>query len=137
TGQRYVVGDDDTVAEQAVMSDVRVSHHVTVRADDGSGSRLRAAMNGDAFAYAIAIAYADLALAIREGEVLRLAADDCAFIDDIVRAKRCVTFNTSVRANLCAVADGRVALDNGVRVDANVRAEPCAVRDNGGRVNLH
>src|SRR5438105_2910377 len=125
------------VAQATVVGDVRVSHQITIRADDGRRPGLRAAMNRYAFAYRTAVADAHMAFAIREGEVLRFAADDRAFINHIVRAERREAFNAGVGANLRALADDCLAFDDRIGAEGDAFAEPRAVADNGCQVNLH
>src|ERR1700754_3284496 len=137
TGQRDVVGDNHTVAQPAIMRDMRVSHQVTIRTDGGDRTRLSAAMNGHAFTNRTAVADTHVAFAGGEGEVLRFAADDGAFVNHIILADGGEAFDAGVGANFRAVADTHVAFDYGIRADGDVVAELRAGADNGCRVNVH
>jgi hypothetical protein len=81
--QRDVVGYDDAVAQAAVVSHVRVGHQKTVRAHDGFAPLFGPAMQGDAFAYLVSRPDYKAAIGPAVAHVLRLAAQDCAFINHV------------------------------------------------------
>ena len=75
-GERDAVGQDDVIADADVVRDVRVGHEQVVAADGGEqAAALRAAVDGDEFADAVAVADAGLGALALVFQVLRGDAD--------------------------------------------------------------
>jgi hypothetical protein len=137
TCQRNVVCNDHPIAQPAVVCDVRASHYETIRTDDRFGFRFGAAMNCNPLAKRVRSADAKVAFALFEAEILRFAAEDRAFVNDIVSTKSSKPFYHGVRANFAGVADICARLDHGIRSDADSGAKACGRIDDGCGMNAH
>ena len=88
-GEGDAVGQDDVIADADVVGDVGVGHEQVVAADGGEqAAALGAAMDGDEFADAVAVADAGLGALAFVLEVLRGHADGAVRKEDIVLADR-------------------------------------------------
>lgn len=137
TCQGYVVGNDHSVAKPAVVCYVRASHDEAVRSDERFGFRFSAAMNCDTLAKRVRMAYAKVAFALLETEILWFSAEDGALVNDILRTKHGKPLYHGVCANFGAVADFGARLDDGIRPYADANAKLSGRIDDGCWMNAH
>ena len=87
SAQQRAVGDDDVVAQLAIVGHVAAGHEEVVVADAGDAVFLfRGAVDRDALADDVIVADDHLGFAAAVADVLRLAADDHAGIDVVALA---------------------------------------------------
>ena len=122
-----------SVADVAVVRDVRVGHEEVVRADRRDAAAAdRAAVDGDELAEDVVVADAQLGPLALELQVLRLGADRRLSEEAIALADGRGAFDAHVRADDRAGADGDVRADDRVRPDADVGRERGIAADDCG-----
>ena len=132
-GEQDVVGEDDVVAEMDVVREVRPGHEEAAIADDRLAALGGAAMNGDVFANAVAVADDDTAFHLGlKSKILRFSTDDRAVADGVVFSHQDVTTDDRVGGNCASFADDSGSLDDGVRPDAHTRVKLGLRMDDGG-----
>ncbi len=137
-GEKAVVGDDDVVGQGHVMSQVGADHEKAIASDGSGGAFFGAAMDGDVFAKAVAVADADFAVDSRRVcKILRCRADNAAVADEITFAHGDVFFDDRVGLHDATRTNGHVIADDGVRADLDIVAENGGRRDNRGGVDFH
>lgn len=94
-------------------------------------------MHRHAFANAIVWADPKVASAIDESHVLRLTAENRAFVDRIGRAERSEPLDHGVGANLAAISDCCILLDDNIRSDSDAGTKSGGRADDCRRVNVH
>ena len=132
------VGDDDVIANFAVMAKMGERHKHDAVADDRVGILLCAAMDCDVFADAAV--FADIDVANRrfiETDILWLVSDDGSRMDFRAVSDGGMARQIDVRPDLAVVADGDMFVNNGVRGDIHVVSNFRSWRDDGSWVNAH
>ena len=135
-GQHHIVGENDALANAAIMRNVGVGEEHRPRPDD----RFRAAARGagvhrDAFANDAVLANDEADRLAAVLEVLRLLPDRGERINDRVRADGGVASKAHMRDKSHAIAKRCLLPDMAKRPDLNSRPEPSAVFDNGARMD--
>jgi len=121
--QQHIVRDDDLVADNAVVSDMRVDHQKIFIPDLGRAVCRRSAVNGRLLANDVAFAdFHPTSRGRRKTNVLRFTSDDCAVPDSIASADGYFPFNHDISADHAIVPDGNGPTNNAVRTDLNLRA---------------
>src|SRR5690606_34066547 len=128
--QRRIVGEDDVVAELAIVRDMHVSHDPVVAAQARDATVLyRTKVDGDEFTDRVAVADDQLRRFARVLLVLRRSANGSELEDMVVATDGGVTFDHDMRANTRTGADLYVRADDGIGADLYRRI------DLGGRIN--
>src|ERR1019366_6951941 len=124
TGERDAVGHDHVVADAYVVGDVGVSHQQVVAADRGDQSpALGAAMNGDEFADAVAMADAGLGALALVFEVLRGHAGRAVREEEVILAdpggafEIVICHQAGARADVYFRSNDAVGADLGAGID--------------------
>ena len=134
--QHHVVGEDDVVAELAIMRDMGIGEEHAARPDD----RLRAAAGGagihrDALADQAILADPEAHRLAAIFEVLRLMADRGEGKDARPRADLRVARDAHMGHETDPVAERDLGADVAERADLDPGAEPGAVLDDGARMD--
>ena len=138
TGQIRSVGDDDLVAQHAVMRNMAVGHEKAAAAYSRGAAVARAAMNRDTFAQPVVIADFGAGKAVRlELEVLRVAADHRVLGDAVARADTGVALDHCMGCNFAIVADDDIPFDHGKGTDVHVGAQARVAGDDCAGVDTH
>ena len=120
--QQRAIADDDIVADDAIVSDVRDAHQKTIIADDRGAFRFRAAMHRAVLAKDVAVADPQIAAAVAvELQILWLMPDDRAHVDLVVPPDLRVARDIRVGPNPCPRANLHVLLDDRMRPDLDGR----------------
>src|SRR5208282_295481 len=131
-GKLRSVDQDDAIADDAVVADVRVGHDQAVAADAGHASTLdRAAMHRAEFAKLVCIAHFELDALAGVGQVLRVAADDRKGMEVVVAAERRWTFHDRVRFEDAAIAQLDLVADDGAGPDPHALSQLRGGRNDG------
>ena len=125
-GQANRVGEDDVIAQLAVVSDVRVAEEESVGADAGGGLRNGAAVHGGVFTEHIVVADLEvgrlagilqvlgLAADAREGKELIALAEGGRAFEHHIGVEHAVITQNHIRAHHAEGADLHVVADLGV-----------------------
>jgi hypothetical protein len=122
-GEQTRIGEDDIVADPAVVADVTKRHEKVSVSDSRCRAFCAAAMDGDSFANDIVVSDFNEAHTGLEFEILRLSADHHGFRDAVAAAEPRMPFDHGVRGDVGAVADDYVFLDDGVGSDLDFAPE--------------
>ncbi|MEY5013418.1 MAG: hypothetical protein RLY69_1133, partial [Verrucomicrobiota bacterium] len=129
------VGEDDVIAELAVVGDMRVAEQQIVGANARRRVIVGAAMHGAVFAELVEVAdfeHGRFALVL---EVLGFSADGGVGIKFVAAAKLRGAFEHDMRMQHAVVAKFDMVADDAVRPDADIRAKLGERRNNGGGMN--
>src|SRR5690606_4715867 len=128
--QSRIVGENDVIAQLAIVRDMHVSHDPVIAAQAGNAFVLHcAAIDGDALAYRVAITDDQLRRFIRILLVLRRGAYGGKLENLVVAPYRGVTFNHHMRA------DTGTGADLHMRAYDRISADLDRVIDLGGRID--
>ena len=136
--QHDIIGQNDPLADPAIMPDMRVGQKCAARADE----RFRPAAGGarihrHAFANEAVFADGQAIWLAAVFEVLRRMPDRGEGENDGARADRRVAGQAHVGDQSRAVAERRLRPDMAERPNLHVRPEPRAVLDDGGRMDRY
>ena len=121
SGELRAVFENDAVADDAIVRDVRVGHDEIVAADARDvAAFVRAAVGGGKFAEFIGVAHFEPGALAVIGEVLRIAADGGERIKMVVAAKSRRAAHHRVVIDNAAVAEFHFVADNGESADSNI-----------------
>ena len=110
SAQQRGVGDDDVIAQLAIVGDVAAGHEEVVVADAGDAVLLfGGAVDGDALADDVVVADDHLGVGAAVADVLRLAADDHVGIEVVAAAEGDVAHQGDVVFQPRAAADAHLA----------------------------
>ena len=113
-GQLSSICENHVIADQAVVTDVRVSHDQIVAAEASDAAAFdRAAMHGAELAKLVFIAHLEPYPLARVCEILRIAADDRKREEMILAAERGRAAHNRVRLDNTAVAEFDFVSDDG------------------------
>src|ERR1035437_4326322 len=137
-GEGDAVGHNDVIADQRVVGDVGVGHEQVVAADGGDQSpALCAAMDGDEFADAVAVANAGLGALALVLEVLRGHAGGAVGEEEVVLADRGGAFEVVIGHQARARADVDFRSDDAIGADIGAGFDFRREVDDGGGMNRH
>ena len=117
------VGDDDVIAEDAIVTNVAVGHDEVATSDDGLVSRSCAPVDCGALADAVVVANLAGSLLAVELEVLRDAANNSVLENTIVLA------HAGTPADGCSVHDFATVSNDDVRLNCGERSNFDTVSD--------
>ena len=104
--ERRRIGQNNVIAEQAVMTDMNICHQEIVIADPRlPAASFSASMNIHVFAEYVVVSDSQKRIFTLEFQVLWLKADSSKRIELIVIADRCWSLNHDVRFEAAAVSD--------------------------------
>lgn len=133
--KQRAVGDDDVVADVAVVRDVGVGHEEIVVPNYCIFFVFVGAMNGHAFAKGVVVSNAQARRSVFVFQVLRSFADNCACKNFVVRANGAVAGDVSVRADNAARPEDNVFINDRERAHRDVGVELGFGMDNSRRMN--
>ena len=121
SAQQRGVGDDDVVAQLAIVGDVAAGHEEVAVADAGDALFLfRGAVDRHALADDVVVADDHLRVGAAVADVLRLAADDDARVDVVAAADGDVAHQGDVVFQPRSAADPHLGTDDAERADLDV-----------------
>ena len=130
-GEHDVIGEDNVVADLAVMRHMRVGEEGAFVADDClQAAGLGAGVHGDALADQAVVADGEDGTLTVIFEILRLVADGGEGEDAAARANRRAPGDDSVRDQFDALAQSNLRADMAKRPDAHAGGQLRAVLDN-------
>ena len=135
SGQGAVVGEDDAIADDAVVRDVRVGEKVSPAADDRFRAGQGAAVHRAEFAEGVAVADFEKGRLAFVFEVLRFLSDRRVSEKEIAAADRCRAHHRDVVLEFGVFADDDVRPDHAVGPDAGAGGDFRRGIDDGGRVD--
>src|SRR5471032_2613903 len=136
TRQRSVIDQDAVVANDTVVTNVRVSHDQVVVAKGGLRTILHGAtMNRDAFTDDVVITNDQACLFTFVLQVRRVFADRRKLVNTVVLADSGGTFEDHMRPNDRALANFHTRTDNRPRADLDTVGQNSRRVDDGSRVN--
>jgi len=136
--EQRVIRDDHGVSEMNVMCEVRTRHEETIISNDRRASLGCSAMDCAMFAEPIPVADSYLATHLRfKGEILRIAADDCAVTNRVFPAHGDMCANDGVCLDDASLTDFGGAFDDGVGANFRAFTKDCFGVDDRGWMNLH
>lgn len=118
-GEEGAIGDDDAVADPAVMAEMTVGHEQIVGAYPGGVIVGIGAMDGHMFAEGIVIADIDAGEAAAEAEVLGSAADDAPGGEHVAGAGGGGAGEVGMGADLTVFAEGDLGINDRIRADVH------------------
>ncbi len=128
-GESGAIGDDDVIADMAIVGEVHADHDEVVAADGGSSVGLHAAVDGHVLSDDVFGADDQLAAGSAVAGMLRHSAEHGAFIDVISRPELRPRFNDDVAGELAFISDLYASLDNAKRTDGDIVSEYCVGAD--------
>jgi hypothetical protein len=135
--KRDVVGDNNAVAQRAVVRYVSVGHDEAVGTDNSCRTRGGSAVHCHTLAYSVTRPNSKIASARLVTDILRFAAQHGAFVNNVVVSQTCKAFHDGVCSNFASVADFGICLNHRVWSDGDAHAEPGLGTDYCGTINSH
>ena len=136
TGQGRGVGQDVVVADDAVMSDMGVSHHQVVRTNLGhASSTFSATVDGGKFADLVAISDLEPGLFTVKFEVLRFSSDTCHGMNMVLGAECREALYLRPGVNDGSITDANIFFDDRIRADRDPGAKARIRMDDCGGMN--
>ena len=134
--QRGRIGQDDVIAQDAVVSDVRRDHQKVMVSDFCmSASASGPAMDADELAKNVVGSDRKKCLFAAEFEILRLKSDSSEWKEMIVLPDGGRPFDNHVRVKSASIADSDAIPNSAVWSDDNIGADFSFGADDGGRVD--
>jgi len=134
-GEERAAGQDDVIADYAVVADVRILHQEIVGADEGFSIGLGRAMDGAVFAENVFVADADASGRAVVFQILGGVADDAAGVEPVLGTDDGDSGEVNVRTDDTARADLDGFVDDGVRADGDGGIQFCFRMNDGCRMN--
>lgn len=135
SAQEGCVGDDDIVADLAIVPQVRECHQEDIVSDDGGAVFLGSPVDGHVFADRAVLADLKEAFFIVVVEILRRISEYGTGVDLCVFADGCVSCDVGVRPDLAVVSDDDIFVNDGEWSDGDIGADFRAWRDSCSLVN--
>ena len=133
--QHGTVGNHHMISNDAIVANVRRDHEQAAVADPRDVAGLERPVDGRVFAKYVAIADFRRARMFRHVDVLRHAADDRAFHQQVVAANDCARFHRDAGGQVTAVAQHDSGFHDTERPDPHVRTKLSVRTDDGKRMN--
>jgi hypothetical protein len=135
--QHRATGDENAIAQLAIVRDVRTGEHVIVITDGRRLLERGGAMQLRMFANDVAVADREAGRRVGVAEILRRVTDHGTHVNDVVAADRGASGEHGMGQHARAGAHHYRSIDDHVRTDLGGRFDRRAAVDDGGRVNGH